>query len=109
MEGQLYLLTYGNESRGGAWRAEDDQFHIAALEFLRPWKEKRDVAKSGEYQPQSPRSAGGVPAGRCGLGKRPFVLLSDKWTISARLAAGRSKRHLGVGVVPLHIRQQPGV
>lgn len=65
------------------------------------------MAKSGEYQPQSPRSAGGVPAGRCGLRKRPFVLLSDKWTISARLAAGRSKRHLGVGVVPLH--QQPGV
>lgn len=51
MEGQLYLLTYGNESRGGAWRAEDDQFHIAALEFLRgrkneTWRNLVNISRS---------------------------------------------------------------
>lgn len=53
-EGQLYLLTYVNEYRGGSWAKTRtqahtlNQFHVAAPEFL-CGREKRDVAKSGEY------------------------------------------------------------
>lgn len=49
VEGQLYLLTYANECRGGPWAKNTlNQFHVAAPEFLRG-REKRDVARSGEY------------------------------------------------------------
>lgn len=55
VEGQLYLLTYVNEYRGGplAKTHTDSVSHCSS--GVPEWKEKRDVAKSGEYlQPYAP-------------------------------------------------------
>lgn len=63
-EGQLYLLTYVNEYRGGPC-AKHTHTHTESVSHcssgVPAWKEKRDVAKSGEYlQPYAPRVISGI-------------------------------------------------
>lgn len=73
-EGQLYLLTYVNEYRGGPWAKTHTESVSHCSAGVPAWKEKRDVAKSGEYlQPCAPCVICGIcESFWCSLGKCVF-------------------------------------
>lgn len=88
VEGQLYLLTYVNEYRGGPLAKTHTESVSHCSSGVPEWKEKRDVAKSGEYlQPYAPCIICGIyESFWYNLGKCAFPF-SAKWVITRSLCS----------------------